>query len=343
MESVRGFFQAGSFDDSPGYSFLYFFLIKLNFMKINFLYFFLVLIVIHPIESKAQDYLPLLNENLLWSVMHEKHTLLGDTTINEVTYKKLYFHNYLEEFTPTDLQYLAAMREDTIEKKVYFVWKGYEEEVLLYDFSLEVGSEFEVNSPVFWQWGPEFYPAPRDYSVIVMEVFFQEIAGINRRTLKLEATLNPFFLTEYWIEGLGSTQGLIYPGTTGDLVPGRPSTYLLCVHEDSLLIYQGIDPPWGNFVDTCYFEPALKTEDAEHKIFEIIATPSIFNDRFSIQSNRYLNNIRVLNVSGQIIYEYNSTVPFLKKTINASHWQKGFYIVIAGNSFSRETIKIIKY
>jgi hypothetical protein len=313
-------------------------------MKINYFYFFLVLIfvVIYPIESKTQDYLPLLNENRVWSVMHEKHTLIGDTTINEITYKKLYFHNYIEEFTPTDLQYLAALREDTIDKKVYFVWKGYEEEVLLYDFSLELGSEFEVYSPVFWQWGPEFYPAPRDYSVIVTEVFFQEIAGINRLTLKLEATSNPY-LTEYWIEGLGSTQGLIYPGTTGDLMPGRPYVYLLCVHEDSLLIYQGVDPPWGNFGDTCYFEPALKTEEAEHKIFEIIATPSIFNDRFSIQSSRYLNNIRILNVSGQIVYEYKSDVPFRKKTIYTSHWQKGIYIIIAGNSFSRETIKIIKY
>ena len=117
----------------------------------------LILLTICSTFLHAQDHLPMLEENRVWSIMHEKHTLMGDTIINETTYKKLFFHSYIEEFTPDSLQYIAAMREDSLNQKVYFIWKNHEEEVLLYDFSLEVGNTFEVNSPFLGLGEPTYY------------------------------------------------------------------------------------------------------------------------------------------------------------------------------------------
>lgn len=89
----------------------------------------------------AQDYIPMLGESNEWYVFetfegtHTFHYVTyGNTIINEIEYKK--FGLYYGGFDPE-----GFIREDTILKKIFFIpMHPYEpSEVLLYDFSLEIG------------------------------------------------------------------------------------------------------------------------------------------------------------------------------------------------------------
>lgn len=301
--------------------------------KFNLIFFLLI----SYISVNGQDYLPMLEENTVWSIMHEKHTLIGDTIINDLTYKKLYFHNFLEEFTPDSLVYIAAMREDETNEKVYFIWKGYEEEFLLYDFSLEVGNEFVVLSPMFWIVGPEFQYDMWERTVEVSDVFYQNIAGKDRKTIKV----GPFYNHEYWIEGLGSSKGLIYAGASGENSVGRDYPLLLCIHVSDSLIYQQ-DDPWGIHTDTCYDFPYLNIDEVSQYEYKLIAIPTLFRDSFVIQSDWPIENVTVYNLMGSAIFEFSSNDSFTQKEIFTTNWDKGLYIIRAENQYGTAILKIIK-
>jgi hypothetical protein len=302
--------------------------------KFNVIFFLLI----SYISVNGQEYLPMLEENTVWSIMHEKHTLIGDTIINELTYKKLYFHNYLEDFTPDSLIYIAAMREDETNEKVYFIWMGHEEEFLLYDFSLEVGSEFVVISPLFWLAGPEFQDDWGERIVEVSAVFYQNIAGKDRKTIKV----GPNYNYEYWIEGLGSSKGLIYAGASGEDMLGRDYPFLLCIHVSDSLIYQE-DDPWGITPDTCYAMPFLNIDEVSRYEYKLIAIPSLFRDSFVIQSDCAIEKVTVYNIMGRTVFEFRSKELFTQKEIFTTNWDKGLYIIRAENQSGTAILKIIKY
>ncbi|MBS4012740.1 MAG: T9SS type A sorting domain-containing protein [Bacteroidetes bacterium] len=311
--------------------------------KIKLIFFLLI----SYITVNGQELLPMLEENTVWSIMHEKHTLIGDTIINELTYKKLYFHNYLEEFTPDSLVYIAAMREDEMNEKVYFIWKGHDDEYLLYDFTLEVGNEFIVISPMFYLAGPEFHDDWGDRKVVVCEIFYQNIADIERKTIKVAThdshNCSEECWSEYWIEGIGSDRGLIYAGACSDNMIDKAYALLLCVHKNNSLLYQQEHPCLGE-VDNCYIVPIEgNIEEASQKKFNIKAIPSIFKDSFIIQSDTPIEKITIYNIMGKTVFKFHTKELFTQKTIPSSHWEKGLYIVKAESQSGTAILKIVKY
>lgn len=289
-----------------------------------------------------EEYLPMLKENRVWSIMHEKHTLMGDTIIHETSYKKLFFHSFLEDFAPDSLQYIAAIREDSINEKVYFIWQDHEEEVLLYDFSLGVGSFFEVKSPMITLSGTPYFNYNSSHRLLeVLEISETIIGDESRKTLKLS---HPDYhsLPEYWIEGIGSTVGLIYAGYVADPEMDGPYPFLLCLHENYNLIYQE-DDPWGIYSDTCYAVPLTNIEEISRDFFSISIKPTLFDEVINIESKTPLFEITIFNLKGGQVYQYQSLKPFTQKTIRTSHWEKGFYIVRAKDTHRFVSKKIIKY
>jgi hypothetical protein len=313
-------------------------------MKKFILIFFLL---ISYISVNGQDYLPMLEENTVWSIWNEKYTLVGDTVINDLTYKKLFYHKFLEEFTPDSLIYIAAMREDEINEKVYFIWEGFDTEVLLYDFSLEVGDVFNVYCPWFSisLHGPSF----ADYeigTVFVCEVFYQNIAGVDRKTIKVAAYYSDYcdyiYFSEYWIEGIGSDSGLIYAGICSSVMMDYVYPNLICFHKNDSLIYQPPNP-WGAFYEECYFEPTSSIVDLKETFLNIKAIPSFFRDSFVIQSDYPIEKVTVYNLMGSAILEFSSNESFSQKEIYTVNWDKGLYIIRAENQYGTAILKIIKY
>lgn len=146
-------------------------------------------------HAEEQEYCPMLNENFTWSycdimertvdgasvydITYSQNRIQGDTTINGVTYKKMYGAQCSE------WSYLAAMREEG--KKVYTVSDQLPDgkEYLLYDFDLEEGDVV-----------PAPYKEPE--IVVVTEVDTVETAFGPRKRIIMPG--------DTWIEGIGSIE-----------------------------------------------------------------------------------------------------------------------------------------
>lgn len=174
----------------------------------------------------AQSYIPLIAENARWDEtlrIYDSYTFIvekyghsfflsGDTTINNVDYHTVYYQYMWEQvidpynniLKSTNLnepsKMIGAIREDTASQKVYYLDFGEGDwtidtslipshEVLLYDFSLNVGDVTHIGR----------VPTERvDY------VYYNTYPdGTVRKSLEVDA--------QKWIEGIGSTFGLFGP------------------------------------------------------------------------------------------------------------------------------------
>ncbi|MBR4238207.1 MAG: hypothetical protein IKQ03_02125 [Prevotella sp.] len=161
---------------------------------------------------KANDETPCLFENgKTWVcavvyrdvVEYDTYKIDGDTVIDETTYYKLYRND----------TFLEAVREEGKRCEV-------ENGLLLYDFNLHKGETTMVFSPIPWI----------IYDVKVVEEDSIVLYGNRYRYMKMlmeerhDLGAKPFNLRnqsvtnnttdtveEYWIEGIGSLSGLVYP------------------------------------------------------------------------------------------------------------------------------------
>lgn len=159
-------------------------------------------------DAQTSVYHPFPNDSLVWfqaraygiaMFSYEVTQLLGDTTFNELYYKKVFRSGPLSTMSytaPLAMNYLGAFREDVPDKKVYFMYANDTTEHLLYNFNLGPGDMFSTSG----------YD-----TLIVIAVDSVLVSGSYHRSLVLaNATVSPF--GEYpgeLIEGVGSTEGLL--------------------------------------------------------------------------------------------------------------------------------------
>ena len=128
-----------------------------------------------------------------WSLFSTQQYRIGqDTMINSTSYKTLD-----TRWWPTDDWALdGAMREDSA-GRVYLT--NFTDEVLLYDFSLEVGDSVQFTTGT-WQW------CEHDGVVAAVDSV-QLLDGSWRKRLRLDFWPSSG-VENFWIEGIGSSQGL---------------------------------------------------------------------------------------------------------------------------------------
>lgn len=164
----------------------------------------------------AQTYAPFPTDSAEWKyelktwgaplpVTSHKNTLIfdGDSTINGITYTKLYNPDFLYSFTAGQLM----VRDDTANQKVYF--RLYSDEMfantifqdsldhLLYDFSKNAGDSI----------------TPTDIPGLTTSYYVRDkgdtiINGQSRLYLDLAASFGP---DDFWISGIGSAQSFFRP------------------------------------------------------------------------------------------------------------------------------------
>ncbi len=117
--------------------------------------FFLIIILI-PFASKAQSYHPLYVDSTIYRVDYPvgilgfcvgnaasyQYEFPGDTIINGIIYKKINKSGFIyipQCYNGTPLGYQGALREDSIQRKVFLIKAGNTNEDLLYDFNLNIG------------------------------------------------------------------------------------------------------------------------------------------------------------------------------------------------------------
>jgi len=271
------------------------------------------------------DYIPMAKEDALWSVSTEKFIFSGDTIIQSRKYKKLYSHEGFENLTPEELVYRGAIREIPIYQKVIFIEAGTETEKLLYDFSLQTSDIVNVspfNSPM--------YSLEENYKIEILNT--EEVLIGSEIRKKLTINTVRFDYNEYWIEGIGSTMGLAYPGASKCFGICGSFPYLLCYEENGVLIYD------DEFYDVCYRVTALEIEQEEQN--GIILFPNVTSDIFNIKfSEEYHQNfvVEIWNSSGMCVLRDDSKTEF-----NISNFDSGIYNVKVIFDNKVEVFKLIK-
>ena len=272
----------------------------------------------------GQEYHKLVDTNKLWSVLlsnganpYYKSThfikFKGDTIINDTMYKKVLkaedeFHNNWE--------LNGFIREDSTQK-VYYKYNLAVNEKLIYDFQPNINDTF--------------YFTQYDY-LIVGGFDSIKINDQYRKVINLSCPSAPY-ITEKWIEGIGSTEGVIYSGYS--LITGSDFE-LLCFYENDTLSY----------IDSSYNECYYNTYGVIENIFvnsSFIIYPNPTTQTINISFNNQQNmpyTFELYNYYGEIICKkqiINSTSFDLSNISNGIY----FYIIKDNKNFIIHRNKLI--
>lgn len=258
------------------------------------------------------------DSNAVWAldfIGPEIYLVGGDTSINNVNYKKYY------ATTDTSLNIYGLygfLREDTLTKKIYAFTTTSTVENLLYDFSANVGDTVSVFS---YCWG-----AFGNLDVKVAAIDSILIQGQYRKRLNVvNLDINNNWLDEYWIEGIGSTLGLFYSGISGALsfqTGGLGIPALVCFHQNNTLLY---DSP---FFMGCYPNIGVgMQESVTPRAIQVYPNP--VNDKiyFSNIGTNYF--ISIFNGLGQLVQNKINTE---NSGVDLAHFPKGLYSYVITDS-----------
>mgnify|MGYP002862432548 CR=1 FL=1 len=118
--------------------------------------------------------------------------MCGDTTIHNIKFNKIYQINYGLDGTFYNSLYRACTRVD--QQKVWAIPSGLDEEILLYDFGVEVGDTLHL----------QFLDidAVVDYYTESIETIV--IDGATHKKIRFQTS---YGIPDVWIEGIGSIMG----------------------------------------------------------------------------------------------------------------------------------------
>jgi hypothetical protein len=252
------------------------------------------------------------DSNALWIldfVGPEVYAVNGDTTINNVGYKKYFVCNFCVNILPTTLY--GFLREDTLTKKVFGFTTDTTSEQLLYDFSLNVGDTTSVFSFMWGTYGYAFVKVSAIDSILILGQYRKRLAIVD-----LGGNSNSY--PEFWIEGIGSTFGLFKSGITGhppNSWGGLGVPQLVCFQQNDSLLYHN-----QNF-SGCYPNQWLGNRSSlKDKTIQIFPNP--VNDKIYFANLTTNSIVSIYNSLGQM-QETNSKLN--NNGIDISNLAKGFY------------------
>jgi len=234
----------------------------------------------------SQSYDPILSYTKQWNVLeissppsggdyYFTHSLkvVGDTILNNEHYYKIgitYSQN-------SPYQYSGFLMREDSSGKVWgarFIENSLQGQGLMYDFSINIGDT--VN--------PYNYNNYNMTPLIVQNIDIVFFANKFRKRIGLSFSFSTDTV-ENWYEGIGSSNGLIYPGS----FIWDYSVYLLAFYEDSAWVW--INPVFNSiWVGT---ENVMQNESI--KVYPNPASNILKID------NEEMANLEVLNLQGQIV------------------------------------------
>jgi hypothetical protein len=247
------------------------------------------------VMTYSQDYYPLVVEDNTWNVMAVglfpnfdtvfstvTYKSSGDTVINSLTYKKM-FSTWDE--IPVNWNLYGCIREDD-DRKVWLKTELATQEFLLYDFMAAEGDTIQVGMEL-----QEHLYVDSITSII--------INGSERQKFWMSCVEIPEY-KEYWIEGIGSSKGIIW-SNSGGLTGG--SYELLCMWNNGEQIFMNPD------YDFCYISTVSIDENTTESI-QIYPVPVTNNLKINNIINIGIKSISIIDFSGRIVrnFEANSSI-----------------------------------
>ncbi len=276
------------------------------------------LVTIISVHNYGQSYHPLPDSNAKWCIEYNNHVIpppiwwytnywetyySGDTTILNQEYKKIektVYDIFCLNTIISGPDYIGAIRDDIIQKKVFYIPPEDSVEKLIYDFNLEVGdtliSYLNFNQPLI---------VSIVDSILINDEYHKRIQF-------------PYDEAEI-IEGIGSRTGLIE-----DLVAFEGGSYLCALYIDTTFIFP--DYPCNlSSTDTCLtLNVESQFKDSEFSIF-----PNPAKDQFQINISTEIllhhPRIEIFSITGKI---YKNEVLTNEITqINSNDFTSGIYII----------------
>jgi len=230
--------------------------------------------------------------------------IIGDTLIENNVYHKIYQSND-SIWNPLNSKYFCAFRQQN--EKWFFVNKEDTTQYLLYDFNVSVNDTIQFNGNP-WTF--------TDFETMgkVIAVDSVLIQDLYRKRIQVTSITGGF--SEYWIEGIGSTNGLFYSANYW-----FDSEYqLMYFYENDSLLYE--NEPYGE----CLYLPLGNEEIELDTTIEVYPNPA--HDKTTLNVND-LNfkafNVELYNSNGQLIdskLDNYSTINF-----ELSNYTAGLYLL----------------
>ncbi len=282
-------------------------------------YLLIILLSLHFINAKAQAWIyhPMPDSNAVWRVdwytgsacppmslfASYQYTIEGDTTIGIYTYKKIYasgINNICNGPLYLNL-YEGAMRQDILNKKVYFKCPGNYNDTILYDFNLNIGDTIKHLLQCYPSSGLPAIVASID-SVLVGATFHKCFNCTDGTRI---------------IEGVGSTAGLIE-----EHLPFENEFDLICFSHDTDI--------YPSTTSSCpLVQNTIGIREINHLNDELRIVPNPINTEGIIEftnGNDIIKDIEIYSTIGvKVIWDTN--VNKSKYTLYRDKLKSGLYIL----------------
>ncbi len=253
--------------------------------------------------------------SVFWYTNNFSITISGDTIISSQTYHKLlkpFFTQFSNSTSCTggeSVGYLGAFRQETINKKVFFIQPYDSLEMLLYDFNMQVGDT--VKGYI------EQFASQKDTVISIDSIL---VGSDYRKMWKINQDYNIFF-----IEGIGSTNGLIEPSMAG-LIGNFGSVGLTCFQQNGQSLYPDTS-------SNC--ELITSTNHTDYISNQINIYPNPSNGSFTIDFDKAnIKEFRLHDLFGNLIL-CNQTITQFK--ISIDNLRSGMYILTLIDEDNRMT------
>jgi hypothetical protein len=240
------------------------------------------------------------------------YAINGDTLINQINYKVLYRSD--EEY-PVNWTKHGYIREDE-DHKVYYIpyhsaIANLDDPKMVYNFSADIGDTLLITSFA--------YNYPNELEVIISDIDTVLVNDNYRKRIFYQCE---YFPDNFWIEGIGSNNGLIEPGFYCYII--CPIIELLCVKEGETVIYK------NQYAAECYVV-GENEKPASEDLFVLYPNPTK-SKLFVIPPQHFYENLTFIlsNLQNVTVLE-KKIINFNISEINIDGFKPGIYLYLIIN------------
>lgn len=256
-------------------------------------------------------------------IIPERRVLCGDTLIGNHLYAKIFSIIFDNQGIESDRLYQGGIRGEV--DQVYWIKKDEPTEIVLYDWSLESTETIEV----------ETITGTQNTLTAKSNEYITTQDGVLRRVIVFKAIGDNE--EEVWIEGIGSSFGILARGVDLDDSPDY-QPFLNCYRFENEIIYSPMNPPLA--CDFIFNENCLSTsiQGGVTKPLEISIYPNPFFHEIVIKINRFEQleqpKLKLFDGQGRLkktiyLQEEKSVINFSKEI------SKGIYLIEISDDSNR--------
>jgi len=222
-----------------------------------------------------------------WTYKSCYHKFSGDTVINQINYKRVWESEDEDHLYWTHIGYI---RENDSGEIFYRNVAG--NEGLLYKFNVDLYDTLVITN--------SYMNVNFIVTVRVEEIDSVFLSSINQniRRIKLEVLDSPGYYEEYWLDGIGSSAGLLLSGFHAQPLTGAMYSSL-CHWMDNTLVYS--NPNFSYCFNTTVTTNELNEKEATMSVYPVPLTSQSFISLNSEDIQKGILEIR--DVFGHLVYK----------------------------------------